>query len=192
MPISKQELLSLIKPDVLRWLEGRVSFGRTRRVSMQLVPQHGYTDAAGNVVWTVATAGGPSAVRFRSTGAGVTYRWLAAWCQVPQDWQAGTGGAVKVRLRAASGTVNIQNWQVYIANNSEGGGEVWNVAGPDTFGSTSIGTSWTTLTLKAVTTTTLTAAGQHIAVNFGVGANSVTWAADLIVAELWFEYTSTY
>ena len=190
MPISTSETLNAIKPYVLAWLEGRIAFNRTRRVSMQLAPQHGFTDGAGNVVYSVAAGGGASAVRFRSTGTGVTYRWLGAWCQVPQDWQSGTTGAVKVRLRAASGTVNIQNWQVYIANNSEGGSEVWNVAGPDTFGSTSIGTNWTTITLKAVTSATLTAAGQHIAVNFGPGANSVTWAADVIVADMWFEYTA--
>lgn len=162
----------------------------TRRVALHLDPQNQNATGAGNCVWNVMAGGGPAPVRWQA--GTTTFKWLAYYGQVPSDF---TGSLViKARLKVVDGgsSQNIQNWQSYLDVYMDGEDNTFSVANPDTFGSTSIGTTWQTVTIKSVSMPGSNGAGSNIYGYFGPGANSVTWGSDLLCGGVWAEYTSAY
>ena len=166
----------------------------SRRVSLQLVPLHGdkASPAAGDVVWAIVGGGGPGAVRWKSTGSSVTNRWVQATGRIPQDYKSGL--SIKARLKVVDGgaSQDIQNWQIYLQIANDGASDTWNVWSPLSLASTTIGTTWQTIDLTAPTLPGGTGAGSHIAVNFGVGSVGRTWSSDIILGDIWLEYTAVY
>lgn len=164
----------------------------TRRVPLMLDPQHqNDTAPAGACVWSVVAGGGGAVVRWKSATS-QTYRWLAYYGHVPADY---TGSLViKARLKVVDGgsSVNIQNWQSYLDVYMDGEDNSFSVANPDTFGSTSIGTTWQTVTIKSVSMPGSNGAGSNIYGYFGPGGTAVTWGSDVLCGGVWCEYDAAY
>ena len=173
---------------------GDISPVGSRRVSLQLVPLHGdkSSPAAGDVVWAIVGGGGPGAVKWKSTGSSVTNRWVQATGRIPQDYKSGL--SIKARLKVVDGgtSQDIQNWQIYLQIANDGAADTWNVWSPLSLASITIGTTWQTVELTAPTLPGGTGAGSHVAVNFGVGSVGRTWGSDIILGDIWLEYTSVY
>jgi len=196
--VRLDELLATIKPYVVGWMD-RHTKKAARRVALDLTPQHGYTNAAGNCCWAITAGGGASAVKWVATGSGVQYRWLQAQGSLPSDYVADTSVEVWVRLKAASGTPSIENWQFYATVAGAGDNDSWRTANADNMGATINGVSavvsssgWVDYRLKAFTVPSGTTAGDHIVINFGPGANSVSWSGDILCGGVWCSYSAAW
>lgn len=159
---------------------------------LNMVPQSGFTNAAGNCVYSVAAGGGQWPITWVA-GTGITNQPVALHGLIP--WDAQTDNQVltlKVRLRCATGTVDIQNWQTYIATQGPGNGASWNNANADNMPSTVLTTNWQDITLKSYTSGTADGRNLHVFAYFGPVANSVTWAANVHLAGAWVQYPARF
>jgi hypothetical protein len=126
------------------------------------------------------------------TGSGLTNRWVQATGTIPNDFANSLSLKARMKVAAGGSTQNLQNWQLYLGVFNDGDSEVWNIAGPDTFGSLSLGTTWQTITLKNVSMPTAHGVNSYVACAWGIGANSITTTSDIYLGDLYFEYVATY
>jgi hypothetical protein len=173
---------------------GDVAKVATRRESLQLWPLNGAKDtpAAGDVVWALNAGGGPAAIRWKSTGTTVTNRWVQATGSIPMDYASGLSIKMRVKVVDGGASQNLQAWQYYVQICNDAYGDTWNVAAPSAFGSTTIGTAWTTITIATPIMPGGTGAGSHVALNIGPGATAVSWSSDILLGDIWLEYTPSY
>lgn len=166
----------------------------TRKQPLNLWPMQGYKDtpSAGDVHWSINHLAGPATIVWRA-GSNLTYKWVQANGTIPQDFARNL--VIKARLKVVTGgsATNLTQWQFYCGIFADGSDETWNVSNPDTLGTNVIGTTWKTITLKSLATLPAgMGAGSYVACNFGIGANTVTLASDIYLADLWMEYDAAF